>query len=80
MSLVKNLSFLKMGGVLLLPFFCLSCEQFSGEFEAKKFVLFETIKYNDGCVSTLYVDGEYVTQVKNKDCVTYMKNVVFGGQ
>lgn len=80
MSLVKNLSFLIVGGVLLLPLFCLSCEQFSGEFQAKRFVLFETIKYNDGCVSTLYVDGDYVTQVKNKDCVTYYRNTIIGGK
>ena len=80
MPFVKNLSFLKMGGVLLLPFFYMACEQFSGEFVAKRFVLFETVKYNHGCVTTLYVDEEYVTQVKVDNCRIYLKNTVFEGE
>ena len=81
MPFVKNLSFLKVGGALLfLSLFLYACENFTGEFTSKRFVMFETIKYNDGCVATLYVDEEYVTQVKVDNCRIYLKNTVFEGE
>ena len=81
MPFVKNLSFLKVGGALLfLSLFLYACENFTGEFTSKRFVMFETIKYNDGCVATLYVDEEYVTQVKVDNCRIYLKNTIFGGE
>ena len=81
MSLIKSISFLKVGGaLLLLSLFLYACENFTGEFTSKRFVMFETIKYNDGCVATLYVDEEYITQVKVDNCRKYLKNTVFEGE
>jgi len=73
MSLIKSISFLSVGGVLLLPLFCFSCNQFSGEFESNQFVLVETVKYDNECITTLYIDGEYTTRVKSKNCRFYVK-------
>jgi len=73
MSLIKFVSFLSARGVLLLSLFCFSCTQFSGEFEADQFVLVETVKYDNECITTLYVDGEYTTRVRSKNCRFYVK-------
>ncbi len=42
--------------------------------------MFETVKYDDGCVATLYVDEEYITQVEVDNCRIYLKNTVFEGE
>jgi len=73
MSLTKRFSSLFAVGALLLPLFCYSCEQFSGEFISERFVLVETIKYEDECITTLYADGEYISRVKSKNCRFYIK-------
>ena len=80
MSLIKIVSFLSVGGAMLLPLFCFSCNQFSGEFNSEQFVLVETIKYDDGCITTLYADGEYISSVKSKNCRFYMKTTTAKGK
>ena len=42
--------------------------------------MFETVKYEDGCVATLYVDDEFVTRVEVDNCRIYLKNTVFEGE
>jgi hypothetical protein len=81
MSPKKPFSFLKAGGaLLLLSLFICSCETFSGDFVSKRFAMFETVKYEDGCVATLYVDDEFVTRVEVDNCRIYLKNTVFEGE
>ena len=36
--------------------------------------MFQTLKHKDGCVSTLYIDGEYVTRISNKTCRGYYEH------
>ena len=80
MSLIKSLSFLKAGGALLFTLFLCSCETFSGDFVSKRSVMFETVKYEDGCVATLYVDQEFVARVEVENCRIYLKNTIFEGE
>jgi len=80
MSFVKFVSFLSARGAMLLSLFSLSCHQFSGEFESDKFILVETVKYDDGCVTTLYADGEYISSVKSKNCRFYVKTITATGK
>ena len=80
MSLIKFVSFLSVGGAMLLPLFCFSCSQFSGEFKSEQFVLVETVKYDDGCITTLYADGEYISRVKSKNCRFYVKTITATGK
>jgi hypothetical protein len=51
-----------------------SCQYYSGEFDAEEHVVFEIVKYDDYCIATLYIDGQFTTKVKNKTCKVYLEN------
>tara|TARA_R110000765_G_scaffold891_3_gene2171 strand:+ start:1021 stop:1236 length:216 start_codon:yes stop_codon:yes gene_type:complete len=53
-----------------------SCETFTGEHTAESYVLFQTLKHKDYCISTLYIDGEYIARALNKSCRVYYENKI----
>ena len=65
---------MKLKIAIFMAFLLSSCQQFAGEFEAEDYVMFQTLKYKEHCVSTLYIDGKYITRVINKNCRVYYEN------
>jgi hypothetical protein len=52
----------KLKYAIFVTFLLSSCQQFAGEFDAEEYVMFQTLKYKEHCVSTLYIDGKYITR------------------